>query len=233
MIRTKGKTVEYMSVNENVSGYLAVPEGPGPFPALILIHEWWGLNSWIKNNANDFADRGYVALAIDLYRGKLTSSPDEARKLSASVPPDRAAGDLASAFNYLKRMKETDPNRIGTIGWCMGGGYSLRTAIDKTGLAVCVVLYGRLIKDTESLKKITCPLLGIFGEDDRNITPADVNEFSDSLNMTDVNHKIIIYPEAGHAFMNPGNANLYNKEAASKAWEEIYTFLIKNLKNKS
>ncbi len=233
MNKHKGKTVEYMSGSEKVAAYLALPEGQGPFPALILIHEWWGLDNWIKNNADDFAERGYAALAVDLYRGKLTSSPEEARKLSAGVPPERAEGDLASAFNYLKSMKETDPRRIGTIGWCMGGGYSLRAAVNIPGLAACIILYGRLIKDIESLKKINCPLLGIFGENDRNITPADVNEFRNSLNMTDVIHKIIIYPGAGHAFMNPGNTDLYNKEATSKAWNEIYSFLTKNLKTEN
>lgn len=219
-----------MSGNETISAYLAVPEGQGPFPALILIHEWWGLDNWIKSNADDFAANGYVALAVDLYRGKLTSSPDEARILSADVPSDRSSKDLTAGFNYLKNVGGVDSRRIGSIGWCMGGGYSLRTALEIPELAACVICYGRLITDTDKLKKLNCPLLGIFGQIDRNITTDKVEEFRNSLNETDINHKIIIYPGAGHAFMNPGNAALYIKEAASEAWKEIYSFLGQNLK---
>ncbi len=173
--------VRYISGEDTVTAYLAVPEGNGPFPALIVIHEWWGLNDWIKKDADDFAESGYVALAIDLYHGNSTSSPEEARKLSGSVPQDRAATDLRSAFDYLRSRPEVDGNSIGSIGWCMGGGYSLRTALDIKDLAACIICYGRLNKDPEMLKQIACPVLGIFGEKDQNITPDDVKEFKDAL----------------------------------------------------
>ena len=222
--------IKYLSGDDTVSAYLAMPEGSGPFPALIVIHEWWGLNDWIKKDADDFADSGYAALAIDLYHGKSTSSPEEARELSASVPQERAATDLRSAFDYLRSRSEVSQKNIGVIGWCMGGGYALRAALNLKDLAACVICYGRLNKDPEALKQIECPVLGIFGEKDQNITPRDVKEFEDALNKAGVKNQIIIYPDANHAFMNPGNTKVYNQEAAKKAWAEIYSFLNNNLK---
>ena len=230
MQKIKTGMVSYLSGRDTVSAYLAVPYGNGSFPALIVIHEWWGLNDWIKKNTNDFADRGYVALAIDLYRGKSTSLPAEARKLSGSVPQERVSTDLISAYDYLRNMNEVTPYSIGSIGWCMGGGYSLRAAIDIPGLTVCVINYGRLVADTKVLKKINCPILGIFGAEDRNITPTDVKSFEKSLTEASIKNKITIYPDAGHAFMNPNNTNLYNKTVAEKAWDETYSFLNNNLK---
>ncbi len=233
MENSHSEMIKYISGEDTVSAYLAVPEGSGPFPALIVIHEWWGLNDWIKKDADDFADSGYVALAIDLYHGKSTSSPEEARKLSGSVPQERASTDLRSAFDYLRGRSDVSDNLIGSIGWCMGGGYSLRTALNINDLAACVICYGRLEKDPRILKKINCPVLGIFGEQDQNITPSDVKEFESSLNKAGVDNHIIIYPGANHAFMNPGNTKVYNEDAARKAWNEIYSFLNNNLKEKS
>ncbi len=225
----KTTMVNYTSGKDTVSSYLAVPDGKGPFPALILIHEWWGLNDWVKKNADDFADSGYVALAIDLYRGKSTTSPDEARKLSGSVSLEQSAMDLSSAFDYLQDMKSVDKNNMGSIGWCMGGGYSLRAALSND-LSACVICYGRLINDVETLKKIKGSVLGIFGENDQNITPSIVNSFEESLNKAGIKNKIYIYPGVGHAFMNPNNSKLYNKSTTEKAWKEIYVFLDNHLK---
>ncbi len=230
---TNGDFVKYMSGDETVSAYLAVPGGKGPFPGLILIHEWWGLNEWIKKNADDFAGHGYVSLAVDLYRGKSTSSPEDARILSGSIPRERAIGDLRSAFDYLLSMKEVNQSGIGSIGWCMGGAYSLNAAIIIPDLAMCVINYGRLVKETEILKKINCPLLGIFGENDQSISASDVKEFGKALNDAGISNKIIIYPDSGHAFMNPANKNLYNRSVAEKAWKEIYAFLDYNLMQKT
>jgi carboxymethylenebutenolidase len=225
----KTTIVKYTSGKDTISSYLAVPEGAGPFPALIVIHEWWGLNDWVKKNAEDFADSGYVALAIDLYHGKSTSSPDEARMLSGSISQEQSAIDLSSAFNYLQNLKSVDKNKIGSIGWCMGGGYSLKAALNND-LSVCVICYGRLVTDVETLKKIKGPVLGIFGENDQNINPTIVNSFEDSLNKAEIKSKIFIYPGVGHAFMNPHNLKLYDRTTTEKAWKEIYAFLNNHLK---
>ena len=225
----KSHKIKYLSGKDTVSAYLAVPDRKGSFPALIVIHEWWGLNDWIKKNADDFAKNGYIALAIDLYRGKSTESPEEARERSGSVPQERALTDLRSAYDYLSNLEKVSKNDIGSIGWCMGGGYSLKAAINIPGLAACVINYGRLVTDIQTLKKINCPVLGIFGQKDRNITPADVKSFKESLTEAGIKNKITIYADAGHAFMNPNNPHLYNKTAAQKAWDETYDFFNNNL----
>ena len=228
--KENGKMIKYISGKDTVSAYLSVPDGNGPFPALIVIHEWWGLNDWIKKSADEFADSGFIALAIDLYHGNSASSPGEARKLSGSVPKERAATDLRSAFDYLRNMKNVKAKNIGSIGWCFGGGYSLMAALQLNDLSACIINYGSLIMDTSALKKINCPVLGIFGEKDQNITPAKVNEFENALNEAGVKNKITIYPAAEHAFMNPDNPDRYNESAAQKAWKETFTFLNNNLK---
>src|SRR6478672_3813145 len=124
-----GKSVSYKSGDETVQGTLYSPAGKGPFPALIVIHEWWGLNDWVKDQGSKFADQGYVALAVDLYRGKVADNPDLAHELMRGVPEDRASRDLHAAVEYLKSQSNVKKDRIGSIGWCMGGGYSLNVAL--------------------------------------------------------------------------------------------------------
>ena len=123
------KNVSYKSGDDTVQGILYTPEGKGPFPALVVIHEWWGLNDWVKEQAARLADEGYVALAVDLYRGKVATTPDEAHEIMRGVPEDRAARDLHAAVEFLKSQSNVKPDRIGSIGWCMGGGYSLDVAL--------------------------------------------------------------------------------------------------------
>src|SRR6185369_11658106 len=162
-----GTTVSYPSSPGKASGYLALPPGAGKHPAIILVHEWWGLNDWVKQQADRFAREGYVALAVDLYRGKATSDPNEAHELMRGMPEDRANADLVAAFDYLTKRKDVDAKHIGSIGWCMGGGYSLSLATHEPKLAACVVNYGRLVTDPKTIAKIHAPILGNFGGKDR------------------------------------------------------------------
>lgn len=228
--KIKTSMVKYLSGKDTVTAYLAEPEGRGPFPALIVIHEWWGLTNWIKQNADDFAKKGYVSLAIDLYRGKSTGVPKVARELMMSVPEERSANDLKSAFSFLENKSNVNKHKIGSIGWCMGGGYSLQAALNENNLAACVINYGSTVTDENQLKKINCPILGIFGEKDPNLTPKVVKEFKYALDKAGKQNKIIDYKDVSHAFMNPGNKTGYSKPVSEKAWKEIYTFLYKNLK---
>ena len=124
-----GKTVSYKSGDETVQGLIFTPPGKGPFPALIVIHEYWGLNDWVKEQASKLAAEGYVALAVDLYRGKIATTPDMAHELMRGVPEDRAKRDLHAAFEFLASQSNVRKDRIGSIGWCMGGGYSLDVAL--------------------------------------------------------------------------------------------------------
>src|SRR5271169_3134383 len=176
-----GKPVSYPSGSETVNGILYTPQGKGPFPALVVIHEWWGLNDWVKEQTSKLADEGYVALAIDLYRGKVATTPDEAHEIMRGVPQDRATRDLLAATSYLRAQKNVDPKRVGSIGWCMGGGYSLDLALNDPKLKAAVINYGHLATEEASLKKIDAAILGIFGGQDRGIPVVDVNKFEARL----------------------------------------------------
>ena len=224
--------VSYKSGDETVNAVMYTPPGRGPFPALVVIHEWWGLNDWVKEQASKLADQGYVTLAIDLYRGKVATTPDEAHEIMRGVPEDRANRDLLAASSYLRAQKNVDPRRVGSIGWCMGGGYSLDLALHDPKLEAAVINYGHLATDDAALKKIHAAILGIFGGQDRGIPPADVNKFEAQLKALGKTAEIHIFPDAGHAFENPGNKQGYRAEDAAQAWKLTVDFLAKNLKSK-
>lgn len=217
-------TVKYKSGEEEVSAFLALPGGKGPFPAIVVIHEWWGLNDWVKANARRFAEKGYVALAIDLYRGKVADNPDLAHELMRGVPEDRAERDLKAAVVYLRFRKDVDPKRIGAIGWCMGGGYSLALALKQSDLTAAVVCYGRLATDKTALGNIGASIYGIFGGHDGGIPVNDVRQFEQTLHELGKNVEIHVYEDAGHAFMNPNNKKGYREADAKDAWTRIDAF---------
>ncbi|HME36643.1 MAG TPA: dienelactone hydrolase family protein [Candidatus Sulfotelmatobacter sp.] len=224
------KSVSYKSGDETVQGILYTPAGKGPFPALIVIHEWWGLNDWVKEQASKLADQGYVALAIDLYRGKVATTPDMAHEIMRGVPEDRAKRDLHAAFEFLASQPNVKKDRIGSIGWCMGGGYSLDVALQEPTLAATVINYGHLATDTEALKKINAPILGLFGAQDHGITPDDVKKFEMAVNQLGKKIDIKIYDDAGHGFENPNNKDGYRAADAADAWKRILDFLGTTLK---
>jgi carboxymethylenebutenolidase len=224
---SKAQTVQFPSGKETVSGFLALPDKAGPQPAIIVIHEWWGLNDWVKEQTEKLAAQGYVALAVDLYRGKTANDPSEAHELMRGLPQDRAVRDMQAAYAYLGTRKDVKADRIGVIGWCMGGGLALQLAIHQPRLAACVVNYGSLPTDPNDIQQIGAPVLGNFGADDKGITPADVQAFEKTMKSL---HHIIdvkIYPGAGHAFENPNNTNGYRPEAAADAWSRTIAFLVK------
>lgn len=225
-----GKPVSYKSGDETVNAILYTPQGKGPFPALVVIHEYWGLNDWVKEQASRLADQGYVALAIDLYRGKFGTTPDEAHELMRGVPSDRANRDLLAASSFLRSQKTVDPAKVGSIGWCMGGGYALDLAIADPKLKAAVINYGHLASDQATLQKINAAILGIFGGQDKGIPPADVKKFEADLKALGKPVDIHIFPDAGHAFENPNNKQGYRADDAKQAWELTTAFLAKYLK---
>jgi len=226
----EGKSVSYKSGDETVQGVLYTPAGKGPFPALIVIHEWWGLNDWVKDQASKLSDEGYVTLAVDLYRGKVATTPDMAHEIMRGVPEDRAKRDLNAAFDFLKSQPNVKPDRIGAIGWCMGGGYSLDVALQQPTLAADVINYGHLATDIDALKKINAPILGLFGAQDRGIPSEDVKKFGATLDQIGKKVEIKIYDDAGHAFENPNNKDGYRAADAADAWKRTIAFLAANLK---
>jgi carboxymethylenebutenolidase len=229
-VAATSKNVSYKSGDETVKGVLNIPQGKGPFPAIIVIHEWWGLNDWVKEQGSKLSDLGYVTLAVDLYRGKVATTPDEAHEIMRGVPEDRAKRDLHAAFDFLQSQPDVKKNRIGAIGWCMGGGYSLDVALEEPDLAADVINYGHLATDPAALKKINAPILGLFGAQDRGITPDDVKKFEEQLKQLGKKVDVTIYPDAGHAFENPNNKDGYRPQDAADAWGKTVKFFAANLK---
>jgi len=178
-------------------------------PALLVIQEWWGVTDWIKQDVARFASQGYVALAVDLYRGKVASDPGEAHELMRGMPEDRAMGDMKAGFDWLAARPDVDAQRIGIIGWCMGGGYALAFAV--------------------AVDAIHAALLGNFAGLDRGIDPKDVQAFADTLKSDHKDADIKVYDGAKHAFMNPYRTS-YDEAAAKDAWARIDAFLAQKLK---
>ena len=226
-----GKSVSYKSGDETVQALLYTPAGKGPFPAIIVIHEWWGLNDWVKDQAANLADQGYVTLAIDLYRGKVATTPDMAHEIMRGVPEDRAKRDLRAAFEFLQSQPNVRKDRIGSIGWCMGGGYSLDVALQEPTLAADVINYGHLATDPDAIRKINAPILGLFGGQDHGITPDDVHKFEAIMKQLGKKIDVKIYDDAGHAFENPNNKTGYRPDDAADAWKRTVTFFAETLKN--
>ncbi len=230
VLAASSQEVSYKSGDETVKGLMYTPSGKGPFPALIVIHEWYGLNDWVKQQASELADQGYVTLAIDLYRGHVAASADEAHELMRGLPEDRASRDLEAAYSYLASQKSVDSKRIGSIGWCMGGGYSLQAALVEPKLKVAVINYGRLVTDDASLKKINAAILGIFGGQDRGIPVESVQKFEAQMKKLGKKIEVHIYPNAGHAFENENNKQGYRADDAKDARAKTLAFLQANLR---
>jgi len=223
-------TVTYATVNGNdITGYLAKPEGAEQdLPALIVIHEWWGLNDNIRMMTERLAGEGYVALAVDLYNGRVAETPDSAGTYARSVEQEPSVANLGQVHAYL--TENEGAASVGTIGWCFGGGWSLQTSLampDKVDATV--IYYGRLVTDAADLEKLSSPVLGIFGAEDNGIPPSEVNKFEAALNEAGVNNSIHIYEGADHAFANPSGTR-YQKEAAEDAWQKTVAFLAEHLK---
>lgn len=163
----KTRMVTFQRGAEKITGFLALPRAPGRHRAIIAIHEWWGLNKWVKQQAANLATNGYVVLAVDLYRGKVTANPSEARRLKRDLPEDRAIREMRAAFDYLAARPDVDSKHVGSLGWSMGGGLALQLAIHEPRLAACVVNYGSLPTEPVDIKKIDAQVLGIFGSLDR------------------------------------------------------------------
>jgi carboxymethylenebutenolidase len=229
-----------ISYFDGSSGYLVYPatqnntgtsgqEQPQKLPAVVMIHEWWGLNDHIKDMADELASEGYVVLAADLY-GEVAADPNRARELSSSVreDPERAVSNLQSAVQYLASLPNVNSSRIASLGWCFGGGQSLQLALnsEQNPLAATVIYYGDLVNDTSELSKIKWPVLGIFGDQDQSIPVESVNTFEQALNETGITNEIYIYPGVGHAFANPSGDN-YAPEETVDAWEKTLAFLKK------
>ena len=225
------QTVTYKSGNETASGLLVTPDKGGPFPAVLVIHEWWGLDEWVKEQARALAGEGYAVLAADLYRGKVTSNQEEAHQLMMGTPPDRAIRDLKAAYAFLQSRPEVRKDRVGVIGWCMGGRYALELATQEPGLDAVVAYYGAPPTDAAAIKRIAAPVLGNFGGEDKGPSPEQVRAFEKTLKDAGKTADLKIYEGAGHAFANKNNPwGGYREAAAKDAWSRTVAFFARHLK---
>ena len=216
-----------VSYAQNSKGYLAKPNVDGQYPAVIMIHEWWGLNENIRDMAEKLASHGYVVFAVDLYEGQVATTPDEARELLNSFEQESWIENMNLASEYVQ--EQYSPEKIGSIGWCLGGGQSLNLSLNNDNIDATVIYYGRLVTEQETLSTINWPILGIFAELDQGIPPEQVNEFESVLDELKIPNDIHIYPGVDHAFANP-SGNRYAPEATMNAWQRTIEFLETNLK---
>ncbi len=210
-------------------GYLARPKNAKAlFPGLIVIHEWWGLNDNIRQMTKRLAGEGYTALAVDLYGGQVADQPDRAMQLMKSVQRGPAEASLRAAYQYLETQQKAP--KIGVIGWCFGGGWSLNTALllpDR--IDATVIYYGHLETDKEKLRPLRMPVIGFFGGKDQGIPPDSVRAFEKAMKELGKDVEVHIYEDANHAFANPSGGN-YNAAAAKDAWARTTAFLAKHLR---
>ena len=214
-----GQMVRFSAGEGDAPGYLAVPDGQGPFPGVVVIQEYWGLVGHIKSVADRLAAEGFVALAPDLYHGQAAIEPDDARKLAMELQTDAALEDIQGAVDYLTGLPNVSPTRAGVVGFCMGGGLAARMSYRGRDVGAAVVFYGRAPLDEETVPTITVPFLGIYGSEDHGITPEMVAEWDRLMTQYDKPHEVVIYQDAGHAFFNEDRPNVYNPEASADAWQ--------------
>ncbi|HYO58228.1 dienelactone hydrolase family protein [Archangium sp.] len=222
----KGQLVEVAGAR----AYLSLPENARqPIPGVLVIHEWWGLNEHIMHWADRLAAQGYAALAVDLYGGKVATTPEEAMAIMKTVDPNRAQEVLKAAHQYLMTSARVQSTRTGVIGWCFGGAWSLRSGMAIPELNAVVMYYGRPVVNVDELKAIKMPVLGVFGTKDESIPNEVVEKFDEALSDAGVAHRILKY-DAPHAFANPSAPGRYNAEAAAAAWDQVKAFLAEHLK---
>lgn len=228
LARAAAESLETVSIevpgHGSASAALALP-ATTPAAAVILIHEWWGLNDQIKAVAAEFAAQGYVALAVDLYDGNVATTPADAQAYMGAVDGAKATATLAAWFDWLK-AHESVSGPVGTVGWCFGGGWSLNTALARP-VDAAVVYYGNVAKSSEELAALSGPVLGHFAEQDEWINHAMVDGFEDAMDAAGKSYTTHWY-DAAHAFANPTSA-VYDGEDAALAWQRTLDFFAANL----
>lgn len=213
----------------DTSGFLALPSGGGRHPGIVVIHEWWGLNDWVREQARKLASQGYVALAPDLFGGRVATTPDEAMQLVQSFDQQRGLAQLQAAVQYLNGRNDVRKDDIGVIGWCWGGGQSATLAENEPSLKACVVYYGEVPTDAGTAAKIHAPVLGNFGGADQSITPDRVHKFEAAMREAGRSADVKIYPGMPHAFAGSRAKQPAQLAAAQDAWHRTMQFLREHL----
>ena len=226
-------TVQFTSDRFTINAFLARPAAvKGQAPAIIVIQEWWGLNDHIKGIAQRLARAGFAALAPDLYSrlgSKVTKDPNEAAKLMESLSSQAALLDLNAAAKYLQEQPFADPQRIGVIGFCMGGSFALMMATNNSTIKASVPFYGK-VPPVETLNYLLCPVLCHYGAKDGWVTKQEVDRLKEGLEKFGKPGEVHVYPESGHAFFNDTRPDAHCAEDAKRAWERTLAFLAKYLR---
>ena len=230
VVEVTGGAITYGELDgQALQGYLSEPVGAGEdLPALIVIHEWWGLNDNVRGMADRLAAEGYRALAVDLYGGQSASDVQDALKLMThlSENPDPAGENLKAAYAYL----EPKSSAVGSIGWCLGGRWSLQTALLMPDqIDATVIYYGNVTSDHEKLGPLQMPILGHFASNDQVVPTESVVAFEAAMKELGKDVDVHIYEGTGHGFSNP-SGQAYDAEAAEKAWGRTTAFLADTLK---
>ncbi len=215
----------FVSYDDSV-GFLARPTSTESFPGVVMIHEWWGLNENMKETATKLASHGYVVLAVDLFEGNVADDAQKAMQMVSGFEQEQGTANMNSAVEYLQITHNI--SKVGSIGWCFGGGQSLNLALNNEDMDASVIYYGRLVTEQETLSKIDWPVLGIFAELDQGIPVKQVREFENSLNELGISNEIHIYHGVDHAFANP-TGERYAPAETDDAWQKTLKFLKENL----
>jgi carboxymethylenebutenolidase len=223
-----GKMVEFSSNGTTSTGYLSTPAS-GKGPGVIVIQEWWGLVDHIKDVADRFAREGFVALAPDLYHGKIAKTPDEAGKMLMALNIDHAEKDLRGAIQFVLAQEETAGKKVGTVGFCMGGQLSLYAACANPTVGACVNFYGIHPNVHPNIAGLRAPVLGFFAEKDGSVTPEAARKLEAQLKTAGKQVEFHIYPGVSHAFFNDTRAEVYSATCARQSWERMLKFFREHL----
>lgn len=229
------ETVSYPSAAGTLRGVLCRPAGPGPFPAVVVLHDDRGQTKWVKAQARRLAERGWMALAVDLYRGQQpVGSAMEAHILDRALPEEQVQGDLKAAVDYLAGRPDVRADRLGILGWDSGGGYALDAARADDRLRAVVVCYGRLATDAKLLAPLKASVLGIFAGKDVGIPPETVEQFRTAMRKAGKRVAgLHVYEGCEHGFMDPSDpmgARPGVAAAAAKAWDKIESYFAAELR---
>ncbi|MFN0084262.1 MAG: dienelactone hydrolase family protein [Blastocatellia bacterium] len=210
-----------------VGVFCARPARGGKAPAVIIVHEWWGLNPHIEDIAARFAREGFIAVAADLYSGRTTRDPKEAAELMGALKPETGLAALKVVLEHLRAMPEV--TSVGVTGFCMGGTYALLLGCHEK-IEASAPFYGDVPADTALIGNLSCPVLFIGGEKDQWITVEKMNRLDEALNQYGMEGEVRIYKDADHAFFNDTRPEVYNKADAEDAWRRVIEFFNRRLR---
>jgi carboxymethylenebutenolidase len=227
----EGEPLRYVEGDTLTTGYVAVRGGEGPFPALVLVHEWNGLTDRVRQVADDLAAEGYVALAADLFEGRTGANPEENMALVQEVQADQTKmiANLDAAVAWLRARPDVT-GRVGAMGWCFGGGVALSFGLDGVNHEATAIFYGRLVDDPAVLAGMDHEVYGTFAEEDQGIPPEAVQRFEEALRAAGIENDLHIYDDVGHGFWLRVDGDPETRRGpALDAWQRLKTYLERTL----